>query len=133
MVNLVTYIIETNDLTKLYNGFPALDNINVKIPAGITGIVGANGALDCVSKTNYTKFLSGLTSEGFKNRRISENRIEIQLKQGLPQEYQLINQIALKQDIRILELGKHTFTLDEAFIDLFQQETGFQEGQVPGR
>lgn len=85
------------------------------------------------NKTNYSDFLSELNSEKFKYRKISENRIEIQLKQGLPQEYQLINQIAIKQEIRILELGKHAFTLDEAFIDLFQQETKFREGKVPGR
>ncbi len=51
------YIIETDNLTKKYKGFIALNNFNIHIPEGsIYGIIGKNGA----GKTTLIRLICGL-------------------------------------------------------------------------
>ena len=50
-------IIEAFELKKLYNTFPALDGVTCKIPHGVSGLVGNNGA----GKSTFLKVLLGLT------------------------------------------------------------------------
>lgn len=50
-------VLECKDLTKLYSGKVALDNINVSLPRGkITGLLGTNGS----GKTTLIKLAAGL-------------------------------------------------------------------------
>lgn len=50
-------ILQCRNLTKLYNGFPALYNLNMSIPAGkIIGLLGPNGS----GKTTLIKLTAGL-------------------------------------------------------------------------
>ena len=52
-------ILETRNLSKLYNGLPALANVNITINKGdIYGFVGKNGA----GKTTFMRVISGLIS-----------------------------------------------------------------------
>ena len=51
------YIIETDNLTKKYKGFIALNNFNIHIPEGsIYGLIGKNGA----GKTTLIRLICGL-------------------------------------------------------------------------
>lgn len=51
------YIIETDNLTKKYKDFKALDNLNIHIPEGsIYGLIGKNGA----GKTTLIRLICGL-------------------------------------------------------------------------
>jgi ABC-2 type transport system ATP-binding protein len=50
-------IIEAIELKKYYNGFAALDGVTCKIPYGVSGLVGNNGA----GKTTFLKIILGLT------------------------------------------------------------------------
>ena len=50
-------IIEASELKKLYGQFPALNGVTCKIPSGVSGLVGNNGA----GKTTFIKILLGLT------------------------------------------------------------------------
>ncbi|OLS20493.1 MAG: putative ABC transporter ATP-binding protein YxlF [Candidatus Heimdallarchaeota archaeon LC_3] len=50
-------IIEAYNLFKYYNRFPALDGVSCKIPPGVSGLVGNNGA----GKTTFLRILLGLT------------------------------------------------------------------------
>jgi ABC-2 type transport system ATP-binding protein len=49
-------LIETQQLTKRYNGLPALEDVTVEIPEGSVGLLGENGA----GKTTFIKLLLGL-------------------------------------------------------------------------
>lgn len=52
------YAIETKNLTKSFNGFKAVDKLDLKVPAGsIYGFLGPNGA----GKTTTIKMLTGLS------------------------------------------------------------------------
>jgi ABC-2 type transport system ATP-binding protein len=52
------YAIETNNLTKVFNSYKAVDNLNLKVPLGsIYGFLGPNGA----GKTTTIKMLTGLS------------------------------------------------------------------------
>lgn len=55
---LTENIIEAFELKKLYNNFPALNGVTCKIPPGVSGLVGNNGA----GKTTFIKILLGLTT-----------------------------------------------------------------------
>ncbi|WP_460467183.1 ABC transporter ATP-binding protein [Calidifontibacter terrae] len=50
------FVVETQELTKQYPGVRALDALSLRIPAGITGVVGVNGA----GKSTLIKVLLGL-------------------------------------------------------------------------
>ncbi|GAA3686906.1 ABC-2 type transport system ATP-binding protein [Yimella lutea] len=50
------FVIETDRLTKQYPGVRALDDLSLRIPAGVTGVVGVNGA----GKSTLIKVLLGL-------------------------------------------------------------------------
>jgi ABC-2 type transport system ATP-binding protein len=55
---MTDYIIETNQLTKSFNGTPALHGLDLRVPKGsIFGFLGRNGA----GKTTTIKMLLGLT------------------------------------------------------------------------
>lgn len=49
-------IVECQDLTKRYNGIPALDGLTLRIPEGGIGLLGENGA----GKTTFLKLTLGL-------------------------------------------------------------------------
>ncbi len=49
-------LIETQQLTKRYDGVPALEDVTVEIPEGSVGLLGENGA----GKTTFIKLLLGL-------------------------------------------------------------------------
>ena len=49
-------IIHTKDLTKSYGPHVALDNLNISIPPGATGLLGQNGA----GKSTFLKTILGL-------------------------------------------------------------------------
>lgn len=52
--------IEVRDLTKTYRGFPALNHLDLTLPAGrITGLMGPNGC----GKTTLLKILAGVLSD----------------------------------------------------------------------
>lgn len=51
------FLVECNNLTKVYNTLPALNNFSIKLPAGkIIGLLGPNGS----GKTTFIKILAGL-------------------------------------------------------------------------
>jgi len=50
-------LIATNDLRKSFGNIEALDGVDLEIPTGVTGLVGANGA----GKTTLIRLLLGLT------------------------------------------------------------------------
>ncbi|MGH9042482.1 MAG: ABC transporter ATP-binding protein [Acidimicrobiia bacterium] len=52
-----TPLLRTTGLTKRYRGVVALDGLNVEVPRGLVGLVGANGA----GKTTLFRLLLGLT------------------------------------------------------------------------
>ncbi|MHA2362945.1 MAG: ABC transporter ATP-binding protein [Candidatus Hodarchaeales archaeon] len=84
-------------------------------------------------KVQRKNFFDLLDSNGLKCRYLTSDRIEIQLNDGKHEEYKLINQSALNEGIRILSIGRHSFTLDEAFLNMFQDDEVMRTGQVPGR
>ena len=49
-------IIQSENLTKHYNGFPALDGLTLRVPEGSIGLLGENGA----GKTTFLKLVLGL-------------------------------------------------------------------------
>lgn len=49
-------IIDTEALTKRYEGFPALDRVSLRLPHGSIGLLGENGA----GKTTFLKLILGL-------------------------------------------------------------------------
>lgn len=69
---------------------------------------------------------------GLKCRYLSSGRMEI-LLDGSSREYQLIHRLARDLKIRITSIGPHSFTLDDAFLEIFQNDDTMQKGQVPGR
>ncbi len=53
----MNYILECNNLSKVYSGFLALDRLNLKIPSGrIIGLLGPNGS----GKSTLIKLINGL-------------------------------------------------------------------------
>jgi ABC-2 type transport system ATP-binding protein len=53
----MTYILESENLTKEFNGITALKNVNLKIPRGrIIGLLGPNGS----GKTTFIKLCNAL-------------------------------------------------------------------------
>ena len=80
-------IIEADNLYKFYNKFPALDGVSCKIPPGVSGLVGNNGA----GKTTFLKILLGLTphSDGdasILGVSINDNLDEVRQKIGYMSE-----------------------------------------------
>ena len=57
-------IIHTKDLTKSYGPHVALDNLNISIPRGATGLLGQNGA----GKSTFLKTILGLDSSHVRRR-----------------------------------------------------------------
>lgn len=59
-ITMTEYIIETKNLTKLYHGSPAVNQINLQVPqCSIYGFLGPNGA----GKSTTMKMLLGLTAQ----------------------------------------------------------------------
>lgn len=54
---MTDYVLECKDLSKCFNGYPALTNLNLSIPRGrIVGLLGSNGS----GKTTLLKLINGL-------------------------------------------------------------------------
>jgi len=61
MADAEEYVIETQDLTKKYNSFLAVDALNLKIKKGeVFGFLGPNGA----GKTTSIKMMVSLLKQG---------------------------------------------------------------------
>lgn len=56
VADAATAVVRTHGLTKRYGGVVALDDLNLTLPDGVTGLVGANGA----GKSTLIKILLGL-------------------------------------------------------------------------
>lgn len=68
----MSYVIETNSLTKKYGDFAVLNNLNLKIKKGeIYGLLGPNGA----GKTTTIKILCGLIKSSSGEARILEKKV----------------------------------------------------------
>ena len=85
-------IIQTKELTKAYGPHVALDNLNLSIPRGATGLLGQNGA----GKSTFLKTILGLiqatsgegTVLGFD---IRHQGVEIRQRIGYMPEYDALN------------------------------------------
>ncbi|MCX7922624.1 MAG: ABC transporter ATP-binding protein [Clostridia bacterium] len=66
------YAIETKDLTKCFNGYNAVDKLNLRVPEGsIYGFLGPNGA----GKTTTLKMLTGLSTPTTGEIRLFGNKV----------------------------------------------------------
>lgn len=79
-ITMTEYIIETKNLTKLYHGSPAVNQINLQVPqCSIYGFLGPNGA----GKSTTMKMLLGLAAQDkgsiqiFGHEMNTSNRIAI--------------------------------------------------------
>ena len=66
-------IIHTKDLTKSYGPHVALDNLNISIPSGATGLLGQNGA----GKSTFLKTILGLIQATSGEGRCSDTTFAI--------------------------------------------------------
>ena len=85
-------IIHTKDLTKAYGPHIALDNLNISIPRGATGLLGQNGA----GKSTFLKTILGLiqatSGEGkVLGYDIRNQGVEIRQRIGYMPEYDALN------------------------------------------
>lgn len=91
------------------------------------------GEFEVRDKTTLHEFTTTLSGKGFQVRPLQHNRYEIVMPNGSDLDYESVHQAAIENNIHINSLARHTFTLDEAFIDMFSEDTGFRTGLVPGR
>lgn len=99
----MSYAIEIHDLTRTFNGFMAVDHLNLKIPEGeIFGFLGPNGA----GKTTTVRLLTGLLSPtsgkatiaGFD---IKKDAMKIRNRVGVLTEYPCVyERLTLRQNLR---------------------------------
>lgn len=78
----MNYIIETINLTKKYDKFTAVNNVNLKIRKGVFGLVGPNGA----GKTTLLSLITGLrkaTSGSIKIFGLDLKRKEVEIKKRI--------------------------------------------------
>jgi ABC-2 type transport system ATP-binding protein len=97
------YVIDTQGLSKAYNGVKALDSLNLKVPKNsIFGFLGPNGA----GKSTTIKMLLGLTrpSEGKAmvfGQDITRNSLAVRKQVGyLAQEPRYYNHMTARQTLR---------------------------------
>lgn len=64
-------LLSTTALTKAYGPVRALDTLDVIVPAGVTGLVGANG----VSMSTFFRILLGLTRPDSETGQVGRRRI----------------------------------------------------------
>ncbi len=99
----MSFAIEIHDLTRTFNGFMAVDHLNLKIPEGqIFGFLGPNGA----GKTTTVRLLTGLLSPtsgkatiaGFD---IKKDARKIRNRVGVLTEYPCVyERLTLRQNLR---------------------------------
>jgi ABC-2 type transport system ATP-binding protein len=76
----MTQVIKTNNLTKKYNKFTALDDVSMQVNRGdIYGLIGKNGA----GKTTFFKLLMGLASQTSGQISIGEGQNLLQARNNI--------------------------------------------------
>jgi ABC-2 type transport system ATP-binding protein len=123
------YVILTNQLTKKYGDFTAVDNLNFKVKKGeIYGLLGPNGA----GKTTIIKMLSSISNPTSGKARVLEENIpdgHIASKIGyMPQETGVYLGLTVDQNMkfygRVFNLKKDEMERREnellKFVDLFE-------------
>lgn len=107
--------IVTKDLTKKYNNFTAVDNLNLEIKKGeLFGLLGINGA----GKTTTIKILTNLTQpssgKGFINGHdiIKERGIIKSIIGVCPQETAIANNLTVKENLELM-CGVHEFSKEK--------------------
>ncbi|MDX1640953.1 MAG: ABC transporter ATP-binding protein [Balneolaceae bacterium] len=124
-------VIKTNDLTKKFGDFTAVDTINFEVSRGeIFGFLGANGA----GKTTAIKMLTGLLSptsgEGFvAGHDIYSESEEIKKKIGyMSQRFSLYDDLTVKENIRFYGgvYGLKRETLREKYLEILER-VGLEE------
>lgn len=105
----------TKDLTKKYNNFTAVDNLNLEIKKGeLFGLLGVNGA----GKTTTIKILTGLTQpssgKGFINDHdiIKDRNIIKSIIGVCPQETAIADNLTVKENLELM-CGIHEFSKEE--------------------
>jgi len=83
----LNYIIETINLTKKYDKFTAVNNVNLKIRKGVFGLVGPNGA----GKTTLLSLITGLRRPTYGSIKIfgldlKKKEVEIKKRMGVLNE-----------------------------------------------
>jgi len=113
-MNKQCYAIETQNLTKIFGKFKAVDNINLKIRKGeIFGFLGPNGA----GKTTTIRMILGLIKPTYGSVRVfgidvAKNRREVLKITGyMPQRFSLYEDLTVEENLRLYaslyQLNRH--------------------------
>ena len=96
------YIIETKNLTKKYNGFFAVKNLNLKIRKGeVFGFLGPNGA----GKTTSIKMLTGILKPTKGEILINGKNVFSMIKEKIglcPQDIVIWDSLTCEENLRLI-------------------------------